>query len=99
MLLSGSGRVTTVKIIATCAEGDHLHVNVTLSQGSASGFGVGQGECTGRLEKYPVTVPAEGRDGFFAGAARVQAEADIRESGVIVDAQQWTRNVQIVPAP
>src|SRR5207248_1440897 len=74
VLLSRNSRVTTVNIVATCAAGGHLLVNVTLSQGAVSGSGSGQGDCTGKLEKYPVTVPAQGSDGFTAGPARLDAE-------------------------
>ncbi len=90
-------RVVTVTIIATCAAGDYLHVNVAVVQGSASGSGVGQGPCTGHLDNYPVTVPAQGFDGFTSGPAQAQATASVREKGAIIETQQWTRNVTIVP--
>src|SRR6266571_467721 len=88
VLLSFNQRVATVNIVATCPAGDFLHVDVKLLQGSVTGAGVEQRECTGRIEKYPVTVAAQGRDGFSAGAAKVQVVADIREGGVIIDTEQ-----------
>jgi len=90
-----NGRVTTVNILAVCDDGRQLHVDVVLTQGPASGKGVGQGQCTGRLESYPVTVAAHGPDRFLYGPARVEAQAIIREQGAIVDEQQWARNVEI----
>jgi hypothetical protein len=59
---------------------------------------VGEGECTGVLQSYPVTLPVQGADGFLAGAARAEAEATIRLHGVVVDTQEWTRLVTIAAA-
>ncbi len=92
-----NNRVTSLSIIAVCDPGDSLHVNVKLVQGSSTGSGVGQGECTGRLESYPVTVSAQGKDGFGAGAAQAFADGSIRTRGLTVDTQQWTRAVTIIP--
>ncbi len=97
--LKGKTRVTTVNIIATCEEGKHLHVNVSLTQGSASGRGVGQGKCTGALQSYPVNVPAQGKNTFLTGTAQAEAEAIIRDRGKVVDTQEWTRAVEIVTVP
>jgi hypothetical protein len=91
--------VATVTVLATCAEGQRLHVEVALTQGAASGQGVGGGACTGGVERYPVTVPAQGRDPFGQGPAVVEAEGRIRERGLVVDSQEWTRQVQIVSVP
>ncbi len=96
--LKGKTSVTTVNVIAVCAEDQQLFVDVVLTQGSLSGHGTAHGDCTGALEKYPVTVPSQGRDDFIAGAASVEAVAEIRDRGQIVDHQEWTRNVQIVRA-
>jgi alpha-tubulin suppressor-like RCC1 family protein len=92
-------RVSTVTILATCEAGQRLHVDVTLIQGAVSGHGVGAGECTGGLEGYPVTVPAQGRNPFIEGPAAVEAEARILDRGFVVDTQEWTREVQVVSAP
>lgn len=89
-------RVTTINILAVCDEGQHLHVNVSLTQGSASGRGIGQGKCTGGLESYPVNVPAQGKNTFVTGSAQAEAEAIIRDHGKIVDEQEWTRQVNII---
>jgi alpha-tubulin suppressor-like RCC1 family protein len=92
-------RVATVQILATCEAGHRLHVEVTLIQGSLSGHGVGVGTCTGALEHYPVRVRAHGHNTFLEGPAQVEAEALIRDRGLVVDTQEWTRQVQIVSAP
>jgi alpha-tubulin suppressor-like RCC1 family protein len=97
--LRPNGRVTTVTVIATCEEGQRLFFDVDLTQGAASGRGFGTGECTGALERYEVTVPALGRDAFLDGPAEVSAKAVIRDGGLVVDVQEWTRQVDIINAP
>jgi hypothetical protein len=98
--LDHNTREAAVTIFALCEEGHDLHVDVTLTQGAVSGHGVGGGECTGGLGRYPVTVTAQAGDEFELGAAEVHAVGVISEDGVVVDNQEWTRAVQIVgPAP
>jgi alpha-tubulin suppressor-like RCC1 family protein len=99
VVLERNDRVSTVTILANCEAGRRLHVEVVLTQGAVSGHGVGSEECTGGLERYPVTVPAQGRDGYIDGPAQVSAEAVIRERGEIVEVQEWTRQVQVGSAP
>jgi len=99
VVLEHNERVSTVTILATCEDGQRLQVEVVLVQGEVSGHGVGSGKCTGGLEGYPVTVPAQGRDGFIVGPGEVSAEAVIRERGQIVETQEWTRKVAISSAP
>jgi alpha-tubulin suppressor-like RCC1 family protein len=94
-----NSRVTTVTVVATCEAGQQLHVDVTLTQDAASGHGVGHGECTGGLERYEVTVPAQGRNPLIEGPAAVEAEARFLDRGFVVDTQEWTREVQVVSAP
>ena len=96
--LKGKTREAIVNIIATCEEGDRLQVRVELTQGSARGHGNEHFECTGALEKFPVRVHAQGRNTFLPGAAQAEAEADIKDHG-LVDHQEWTRNVEIVSMP
>jgi hypothetical protein len=94
-----NGRVADVTVVATCEAGRRLLFDVSLTQGEASGRGSGTGKCTGQLERYPVTVPAQGRDSFLEGAAEVSAEGAARDGGVVVDVQEWTRQVNIVSPP
>ncbi|MFN7921766.1 MAG: hypothetical protein U0Q16_16820 [Bryobacteraceae bacterium] len=53
---------------------------------------------TGRVEPYPVTVPAHGPNPFGGGAGTVSAEAVIR-GGNGQETQAWTRAVNITVAP
>jgi alpha-tubulin suppressor-like RCC1 family protein len=99
VFLKQNERESDVTILANCEEGRQLHVDVTLAQGLVSGHGIGVGECTGRLERYPVTVSTQGSDGFTEGSGEVSAEALILEGGSVVDTQQWTRQVRILSAP
>lgn len=93
--LRANGRIASVQIIATCEPGQRLHVDVSVTQGDVAGRGVGSGECTGAITRYPVTVPAQGPDPFAEGPASVQAQAQIRDGGVVVETQEWTRRVEI----
>jgi hypothetical protein len=88
-----------VEVVANCEAGQRLHVDVSVTQGDVSGHGVGTGECVGGIARYPVTVPAQGQDPFTEGPAVVQAQAEIRDGGVIVEIQEWTRNVQVRREP
>jgi alpha-tubulin suppressor-like RCC1 family protein len=97
--VKANGRVATVTVVATCEEGQWLHVNVTLTQGSVNGRGVAAGRCTGGLTRYPVTVPAQGPNPFLDGAAVAAAEATIQEPGSLAETQAWTRQVTIATTP
>jgi alpha-tubulin suppressor-like RCC1 family protein len=96
VVLEHNDRVSTVTVVAACEEGQRLHVEVTLTQGTVAGVGVGSGHCTGGLEDYPVTLPAHGRERFTEGVAEASAAAFIVDHGSVVDTQAWTRQVQIV---
>jgi alpha-tubulin suppressor-like RCC1 family protein len=93
--LRARSHVAVVNILATCEEGQHLLAEVTLEQGAAWGWGIAFGRCTGRLERYPAVVVARGTL-FFDGAAQVTANAAIREKGLVVDTQHWTRVVNLI---
>jgi hypothetical protein len=97
--LAGHGRVATVTALVNCEEGDQVQVRVSVTQGSTVGHGVGLGACTGGLEGYEVTVPAQGRAFFTTGPAHAEADAIVRSRGTVVDEQAWTRDVQIEFAP
>ena len=88
-------RIARVTALANCPKGDIVQINVSLTQGEVSGRGITVGACTGELERYELVVPAHGRVGFSPGAAVAEAEAIIRERGLVVDNQEWTRNVQL----
>lgn len=96
--LNGKKREATVHIIATCEEGHRLRVKVQSPQGSARGHGNQHFECTGALEKFPLRIHAQGRNTFLPGRARAEAEANIKDHG-LVDHQEWSRQVEIVIAP
>ena len=99
VVLGKKEKVANVKIIATCEEGQRLHGDVDLTQGLATGRGILNGECTGALTSYSVTIRAHGKTDFAEGEAQVKAAAVIRDHGQIVDSQQWTRRVTVGEAP
>jgi alpha-tubulin suppressor-like RCC1 family protein len=96
--LRASGRVAAVAVVAICEPGERLRAEVALTQGDASGTGVAVGACTGAVEHYPANVAAHGRSPFGPGPATVAASAvvGIPPSG---DRHEWSRAVQLVPAP
>ena len=96
--LESNGRVTTVTVLAICAEGQLLQFGVTLTQGTVVGHGFGAAQCTGGLARYAVIVPAQGRHPFLIGSAVVAAEATFHD-GPDVEEQEWTRQVTIAPPP
>src|SRR5262249_48247389 len=96
--LESNGRVTAVTIVAECNAGQQEQVDVRLTQGEVSGHGSGAGQCTGGLARYPVTVAVQGSNPFVAGAAKVSATALIRDIGLAVETQEWTRQVNLVSA-
>jgi len=95
--LGRRGRVATVTALALCEAGAEVQIRIELIQGAASGHGITVGRCTGALERYEVTVPAQGRAGFVAGAATAEADAIVRARGEVVDEPHWTRAVQLTP--
>lgn len=93
--LQGHDRVARVTVLANCPDDQHVHINVSLTQGDVSGRGIAVGACTGQLERYEATVPAHGRAGFTPGPAVVEAEAIIGARGRVLDVQEWTRKVEL----
>lgn len=99
MELKNNRRVTVVTALANCPAGSQVHFEVQLTQDGASGEGHGEGTCTGGLSSFSVTVPAQGRLAFQPGAATIQAHAEIKDHGQIIDVQNWTRAVELAFVP
>jgi alpha-tubulin suppressor-like RCC1 family protein len=95
VLLGRDGRVAEVTALVNCPAGQSVQVQVSLTQGESSGQGIGVGTCTGGLDRYEVTVPANGRGSFIPGSALAEADGIIRDGGHVVDTQHWTRQVEI----
>jgi alpha-tubulin suppressor-like RCC1 family protein len=93
--LAHGARVATVTLLAACSAGQELHFDVTLRQGGTLGQRRGTAPCGDGLARLPITLPAQGRDGFDAGPGLVEATARIVERGLSVDTQSWTRRVQL----
>jgi alpha-tubulin suppressor-like RCC1 family protein len=93
--LLGADRVARVTILANCPEGQQVQVNASLTQGEVVGHGNTVGACTGALERYEMTLPAHGSARFEPGDAVVEAEAIVRDRGVVLDEHEWTRAVQL----
>jgi alpha-tubulin suppressor-like RCC1 family protein len=95
--LAGRGGTAKLIVVANCLPGQHFTMDVQVQQGNIVGTGHGAGRCEGTLLEYPVTVAAQGRNGFAAGAAVGAATIVIRENGKIVETHDWTRQITIAP--
>ena len=95
VVLNGSARVATVTALVNCPVGQQVHIDIGLTQGSASGRGHAVGICQGALERYPVVVPSQGAQGFAEGRAQAAADASVREHGAATDTEHWTRQVDL----
>ena len=63
------------------------------------GQGVSVGECTGGVERYEVTAPAQGRAQSGEEPAHAEANAIVRGRGVVGDSPGWTRAVELILQP
>ena len=92
---NANGKKADLFALANCPAGARVRIEVELRQGNVEGEGLANGDCTGRLERYPVEIRAEDHDRFIAGAAVASAEAEVRLHSQTIDEQKWTRNVVI----
>ena len=97
--VSSNGRLADVTLLLNCPAGDDAQITLSLAQGQVDGEAHGAAQCAGAMVRVPITVPAQGPQGFQAGAATAQVEAVIRENGQIVQDQHWTRAVTLSVAP
>jgi len=88
--LIGNGHVVRGTVLLGCTAGEQIQFTLTLTQGGASGTGVGAGVCTGELTAYGVTIPA-GADTFTPRVAQACATADNYDRGALVDSKEWCR--------
>jgi alpha-tubulin suppressor-like RCC1 family protein len=93
--LRSRGRGLIVTALVDCPADATVDIQITLSQGAASGQGHAVETCPGGLTRFPITVHAHGRHAFGPGAAVAEAEALVRDGGRVIDTQQWTRAVQV----
>ena len=57
-----------------------------------------EGKCTGALGSYPVRVHTRHGEEFEPGEARAEAVGEVRRRSDIVEEQEWSRQVTIVPS-
>jgi Regulator of chromosome condensation (RCC1) repeat len=93
VVLSATGRIARVMALANCPAGAQAQIRVELELGIVSGVGQTIGECTGGLTRYPVVVPAFGRDSFLTGTGQAVADAVVKDRGQIIEVEEWTRQV------
>jgi alpha-tubulin suppressor-like RCC1 family protein len=98
--LAARNRIANVTALVNCPEGERFTGTITLTQAQASGRHPLSGECAGGLSEYPLTLPAQGRDGFVAGEAVAELEIIVSDNGLATDQQRWTRRILLrEPAP
>lgn len=95
VVASANGRIAHVTALANCPDGAFAQIRVELTQGLVSGVGQTIGECTGGLSRYPVVVPAFGRDSFLSGPGQADADAVVKDRGQIIEVEEWTRDVTV----
>ena len=88
-----------VHVQAVCDEDQRLFAAVTLTQDQVMAQGHAQGDCTGRLEAYPVKVHTQRAEEFAAGTARVEAVGVVVSRGQAMQRQEWGRQVTITARP
>jgi alpha-tubulin suppressor-like RCC1 family protein len=88
-----NGRVAEVTALVDCETGARAHIILTLDQGASSGAGQADTACEGRLIRVPMTVPAQGPNGFSPGAATARVEAIVSEQGSVLADTHWTKQV------
>jgi hypothetical protein len=88
--LAGHGEVAKGTVLIECTAGEFVQFTLTFTQGAASGTGYGAGRCTGELEMYGVTVPAQ-HGTFIEGAAEACATAVNRNRGAVEETREWCR--------
>jgi alpha-tubulin suppressor-like RCC1 family protein len=97
-VLATNGQVQAT-VLSLCDDAAHVRIRVTLTQGDASGTGHAVEACTGARESDVVRIQAPGRPpGFQAGGARADLEAVVTRQGQVIDVQQWSRTITLVPA-
>ena len=85
--------------LVNCEADQRVRIEVTLTQAGRSSHGHAAARCTGRLEGYPVEIPAHGRNGFQLGPATAEAEAVIEARGQVLQTEEWTREVELAVKP
>jgi len=95
----GRGHVAVVTALVNCPAGQHVKVDVRLTQGVTTGHGQAAGQCTGGLEGVPVKVAGHRGAVFQPGPAEAEADAVVPDRGQIVDTHDWTRAVELTVEP
>ena len=89
------GRLANVTALVNCPSGGWVYVNLTLQQGSISGFAFALTTCKGGLDEIPMEVVPLSFNGFQAGASTAKVEAVVVEKGQVTEDQHWTRAVTL----
>jgi hypothetical protein len=95
--LSGKNRVAKVTALVNCPAGERFIAEITLTR-SRPADKVASVAHYPRVSAYSLVVQAQGRERFAAGEAMGHAEITVDSHGEITDEQEWTRDIELVPA-
>jgi len=88
-----NGRVAELTALINCEAGDYAHFLLVLEQAGTTCSGQTGVPCQGRLQRVPMTIPAQGLAGFQPGSATARIEAIVSNRGTVVEDTHWTRDV------
>jgi hypothetical protein len=91
------GRQLVVTGPIACAEGERLHLRVTVTQRTTGAVAEGRTlvPCTGATQQWEVRASAHGRETFEEGPATAVALGRTTEGGTTTDAHQWLVDVTL----
>lgn len=90
--LFANGRQALVSGPIACDRGDHLRIQITVTQASTGAWGTGHSQvrCTGEVQEWTVRVIARGPITFGPGHADATAEGITRFRGSTTDSHVWS---------
>ncbi len=91
------GRQLVVTGPIACAEGERLHLRVTVTQRPTGAVAEGRAvvPCTGGTQQWEVRAAVHGRETFEEGPATAVALGRTTEGGTATDAHQWLVEVTL----
>ena len=98
-ILASNGHRILLTALVNCPVGLQVTIEMTLAQDDGTADGGATGKGRGGLAEYPVQVSVRQGAPFTPGEAQAGVIATVREGHKVVDVQEWSREVEIEPAP
>lgn len=93
--LASNGHRVLLTAVVNCPVDLRVTIEMSLTQGTATGRGRTQGKCEGGLAEYPMHVSARRGKTFSRGPAEAEITATVRDGRTVIDVQVWNRIVEI----